>query len=490
MRKSEPNGPSLLLSSMLLPEFSDGGYRVGLFDVSVAEEGGSAVYTASLRITRQEHALLLREFSRLESRNPAPPELPNNLGELIAWLTAYTAPGLAAPSGRAVELAELLSYEYVGLSRLMPLIKDGKVDEVYLDSPREMPYGDHREFGRCVFPVQLAPRELEAIRTHAEIYGGESASLRTPSIKSELIVGELRMRVGIDVPPLSPAGMAFHVRKVGAAAPTLAYLVRNGTLAEATASYMVAMASCGVNLTIIGPSGSGKTTLLNALDMALDPSLRRIYVEDAIESLDLHRYGYRQTKLRVPPLEAGGEVPTSKQAEVLKALHRSPDLLILGEIQDEGHSRALFQALASGIVGLQTFHASGPEQAVRRWTELHGIKRSQLEDLGLIVTMRRPNPLSSRRVLERVSEIDGQGGVRDTCSGSAEPAFPVGSALARRVDQLRGKGALLRSYESARARLRRCVSMHADEPERFVLGFFGGVEDVCENTQHMRPSWR
>ena len=89
--------------------------------------------------------------------------------------------------------------------------------------------------------------------------------------------------------------------------------------------------------------------------------------------------------------------------------------MILGEIQSEEHSRAFFQALSAGIRGLQTFHSSSPEQAIRRWRELHGISKVNLLDLGIIVQMLRPQRLSPRRCVQGISVVTGG------LEGEAEP---------------------------------------------------------------------
>ena len=89
----------------------------------------------------------------------------------------------------------------------------------------------------------------------------------------------------------------------------------------------------------------------------------------------------------------------------MKALHRSPDMVILSEIQSEDHSRAFFQALASGARGLQTFHASTVEQAIRRWVNLHHISEQSLLDLGLMVQMARPDRLKQGRFVQRICQV-------------------------------------------------------------------------------------
>jgi type IV secretory pathway ATPase VirB11/archaellum biosynthesis ATPase len=227
------------------------------------------------------------------------------------------------------------------------------------------------------------------------------------------------------------------VRKLTSNVLTLADLVRMDVLSVEAGAFLLAALEAGVNVTIVGETGTGKTTLLNALDEGLDPRLRRIYVEDAVETKDLLERGYHQLKLRVDPFERGGETQRTKSAEITKILHRSPDLVILGEIQSEEHSRAFFQALSAGVRGLQTFHSSSPEQAIRRWLELHGVSKANLLDLGVVVQMFRPHKLSSRRHVQSISTVSGR-------PAAEEPKAEVDSLL-RRLYVRANEGALHRT---------------------------------------------
>ena len=91
-----------------------------------------------------------------------------------------------------------------------------------------------------------------------------------------------------------------------------------------------------------------------------------------------------------------------KSLEIVKTLHRSPDYLILGEIQTAEHSQALFQAIAAGLRAMQTCHSYSAASLVSRWTTGHDIEKSSIAMMDLIVTMVRPVPGESSR---RVSEI-------------------------------------------------------------------------------------
>lgn len=310
------------------------------------------------------------------------------------------------------ELAALGAMEFMRISRLYPFIFDANVQEVYLDSPSSALYIDHARVGRCETDVYLTEVELSALTTHAQTFSGYPLDYSNPSLKTELKVGNAHIRLSIDVHPLSVSGLSFDLRKLSGTTKSLTELILLGTLNESAAAFLITALRFGRNVTILGEPNTGKTTLLNALDFFLPKSIRRVYVEDAVETPDLLKYGYHQAKFKVDPYEFQGS-GRSKSVEIIKILHRSPNLLVLGEIQSEEHSKALFHALSSGIGGMQTFHARSPEQALRRWVTRHGIEAESLADLDIFVTMRRASPASSERWVYCISEVRTRNGGAD-----------------------------------------------------------------------------
>jgi len=392
--ESYPNG---LFRCEIRREEGDGGTKATLYDVVPV-------------LGAENLALLRAAVGRISERLSPEHVKPLTFTRLIEVLSQMAAHELSRirDLGMVRELSRLAAFEAVGLPTVFALSRDRNVQEFFLDSPNSTVYLDHAKYGRCESRIFLAERERRALETHMDTFKGYTLDYANPSLKNEFDVFGTRLRVSLDLDPLAVSGFSLDVRKLTSNVLTLHDLVAMDVLSVEAAAFLLASLEAGVNVTIVGDTGTGKTTLLNALDEALDRRLRRIYIEDAVESKDLLERGYHQMKLRVDPFERGGEAQRTKSAEITKILHRSPDMVILGEIQSEEHSRAFFQALSAGVRGLQTFHSSSPEQAIRRWLELHGISKANLLDLGIIVQMLRPQRLSSRRCVHSISTMSGR----------------------------------------------------------------------------------
>lgn len=332
---------------------------------------------------------------------------PLTLARLVEVLRSKAAELLATTTiqGDVADLAELAAYEAIGLSRMLALAKDEKVTEYFVDSDVSPIYLDHARAGRCETDIILTERERQAVATHLDTFGGYTADFVSPSLKNDLMMSGALLRVSLDLEPLSVNRFALDVRRLNLSTLDLKQLVGLGVLSPDAAGFLVGWLECGGNVTIVGETGTGKTTLLNALDEELDPRLRRVYIEDSVETKDLIQRGYHQMKLKVDPFDRGSLRSRTKGSEIVKALHRSPDLVILSEIQSEEHSRAFFHSLAAGTRGIQTFHATTVEQAVGRWVNVHHIPRESILDLGVVVQMIRPDRLGQGRFVQRICAV-------------------------------------------------------------------------------------
>jgi type IV secretory pathway ATPase VirB11/archaellum biosynthesis ATPase len=382
------------------------------FAYSVCEGRNGSLYSIQLLVPRKTLQKLREVVAKVsEDLDPATVE-PLTFRRLVEVLRQLAAKGLATSElgDRVKDISELVAYEAMGLSRVLALAKDQFVTEFYVDSDESTLYLDHSNVGRCETSIALTERERKAIETHIDTFKGYTLDYTTPSLKNDLEIADARLRISLDLEPISVNRFSLDVRRLSITSLSLPQLIGMNVICPEAAAFLVVWLELGGNVTIIGETGTGKTTLLNALDEALNPKLRRVYIEDAVETRDMLKRGYHQMKIKVDPFERNEDYVRTKGTEIVKVLHRSPDIVILSEIQSEEHSKAFFHALSAGIRGMQTFHASSIEQAVRRWTSVHGVPKQNILDLGLLVQMTRPDRLKPFRAVSRICEILGETG--------------------------------------------------------------------------------
>jgi type IV secretory pathway ATPase VirB11/archaellum biosynthesis ATPase len=301
-----------------------------------------------------------------------------------------------------MKLSEIIAHRRSILGSLMPLILDDLVEEIYLDRPGAPIYFDHQRYGRCItiltFQDSDTPRIVTLMRAESNLHLDRS----NPSLKMDLRVQDALLRFSVSIPPLSSDGLHLEIRRAKNVPFSILDLMENGTMTPEAAAILVFAVSCRFNITVTGGPGTGKTTLLNALDMATPKWWRKIYIEDAIESRQ--QGNHHQVRFRVDPVDEQ-KTKFSKSDEIIKSLHRSPDYLILGEIQTAEHSKALFQAITAGLHTIQTCHSKSASSLVSRWKLGHEIQDDSLALMDIIVTLNRSKPGESKRIVSEISEI-------------------------------------------------------------------------------------
>jgi pilus assembly protein CpaF len=303
-------------------------------------------------------------------------------------------------------LQEWMIYRIIGLESIMPLLLDDKIQEIYLDKPGTALYIDHQEYGRCITDIRLTKSELNRLKTRFCIEKDVALNRLNPSMKVEVKTNCFHIRATIDMPPLAADGLSMNIRKLRNKIWTLPELIRNNMLSLDAAAYLLFIMKRRNNFTIIGEPGSGKTTLANSIDLLTPPYWRKISVEDVIESIEQTTYNKFHTRYVVAPFETKDNLGTTKSKEIIKLLHRSPNWVYLGEIQTAEHSKALFEALSAGLIGIQTCHGRTIEMMLIRWINQHDIPLSSILSLDLLIEVvsHHDNWQIHRRV-SRITEL-------------------------------------------------------------------------------------
>ncbi len=288
------------------------------------------------------------------------------------------------------------------LSKLFPLLSDDLIEEIFLDSPHDEIYLNHRHYGRCRTNLRLNFHEIDRIKTLLRLYSGKRLDYMNPTIKLVLENKYFHCRFGLDVEPIQIHNFALDIRKLNKKIFTIQDLLKMSTLNSLIAAFLYFNVLRRRNITVTGETDTGKTTLINALDLLVPKGFRKIYVESVTESINQREFGKHQLKYKVDSVEDEFSSKFTKSTLIKTLLHRSPDLIYLGEILTKEEAHAMFHCLAAGLKGFQTIHANDIKSLINRFIYHFEIDKSCLSDLGLLILMKKD--LNERRIVT-IAEI-------------------------------------------------------------------------------------
>jgi len=278
---------------------------------------------------------------------------------------------------------------------------DDYVEEIFLDSPNENIYLNHQCFGRCRTKISFNLVEIERLKTFLRVYSHRRLDYSSPSNKLVIKNKFFYCRFAIDVSPIVLNEFALDIRKLNKNIMTIQDLLKNNTLNPEMAAFLYFNVLRRVNFTVTGETNTGKTTLINALDLMTPKEFRKIYVEDINESLDQIKYGRHQLRFRVNSVDEA-DYKFSKHNQIKTLLHRTPDIIYLGEILTIDEANAMFHCLAAGLKGFQTIHANDIESLINRFLFHFKIDKSCLSDLNIVILMKT---YPDQRKIASISEI-------------------------------------------------------------------------------------
>ncbi len=301
------------------------------------------------------------------------------------------------------KLSLYITIQYINLGKIFPLLIDDFIEEIFLDGPDGAIYLNHQRFGRCRSSILFNRDDIERIITLLRLYSGQKLDYSTPTLKCVIKNKYFYSRFSIDIKPINVADYSLDIRKLDKNILNVQDLLKFNTLSPDIASFLYFCILLRVNITVTGETDTGKTTLINALDFISPLEFRKIYVENIVESLDQFTFGKHQLKFHADALE-DNENGYTKSKHIKTLLHRTPDIIFLGEILTEEQSKALFHCLEAGLKGFQTIHSNSISSLLRRFLDTFHITKSQLDDLGLVILMSRDQE-RNRRIVSIV-EID------------------------------------------------------------------------------------
>jgi flagellar protein FlaI len=162
------------------------------------------------------------------------------------------------------------------------------------------------------------------------------------------------------------------------------------------------------SILVAGGVAAGKTTTLNCLSMFIRPEMKVVSVEDTAE-LNLPHENWIPSIVRTGFGHEGRRGAITLFDLLKTAVRQRPDYIIVGEVRGK-EAYTLFQAMATGHLGMCTIHAESMDAVLRRLeSEPMNIPKALLAMIDTVVVQFRTeiDGKPARRILS-VSEVIGQ----------------------------------------------------------------------------------
>lgn len=212
--------------------------------------------------------------------------------------------------------------------------------------------------------VVLSPDERMRVITIVADHVGEVVNAENPSFPAEL--PETGYRFHAVIPPESPAGPTFVIRRKANRIFGLDDYVARGTMTEAQRLAIVRAIEVRDNILVAGGTASGKTTLTNAILKEIGRVTGRVLtIEDTLE---LRIEADEVIQLRT--VRQGTDVRRSMQQLVRDSLRLTPDRIIVGEVRGPEVIDMLDGWNTGHPGGVATIHANSAAEALERIEDL------------------------------------------------------------------------------------------------------------------------
>jgi flagellar protein FlaI len=289
---------------------------------------------------------------------------------------------LKIPAEAVEKLMYYIVRDYIGYGKIDPLMRDHMIEDISADGVNIPIYVWHREYESLPTNiVYKSVEELDSFIVRLAFIAGKQISIASPLLDASLPDGSrIQMTYGSEI---TRRGSTFTIRRFRVDPLTISDLIAFKTLSAEMAAYFWYAIENRASVLVGGGVAAGKTTLLNCLSMFIKPEFKVVSVEDTAE-LNLPHENWIPSVAR-----AGSEKKHAGDVtlyDLLKAAVRQrPDYIIVGEVRgDEAYT--LFQAMATGHLGMCTIHAESVDSAIHRLeAEPMNIPRALLTMLDIIL---------------------------------------------------------------------------------------------------------
>jgi len=321
--------------------------------------------------------------------------------KVIQIIETYGTVNILAIEGSQIPLYSITPIQGgIGLGKISQLLEDDMLEEI-MHVPGKTIKVVHRKHGMCDTTLTLTPEDANNIVKKVADGVNKKIDFQNPLLDARLPDGS---RVNATVPPASPDGTTFTIRKFLKDPMTIVDLINTGTINSRLAAllwmWVEGLNYKPANILVAGGTASGKTTTLNVLAMFIPESKRMITIEDTAELRLNHEHWIRLEA--VPPTEKGKEVTMDMLLK--NTLRMRPDRIIVGEVRGE-EAKTMFTAMNTGHDGvLGTVHANTAMETITRLTNAPmNVPPVMLTALDIIIMQQKMS--IGERSVRRINEI-------------------------------------------------------------------------------------
>ncbi len=281
-----------------------------------------------------------------------------------------------------------ITRDFIGYGRIDPFMKDHLIEDISADGVNIPIYVWHRRYESLPTNIRFRDgNELNSFIVRLAYLAKKNVSIANPMLDASLPDGSrIQLTYGNEI---TKRGSTFTIRRFRADPLTISDLISFNTLSLDMAAYFWFVIENRISVLVAGGVASGKTTTLNCLSMFIKPEYKIVSVEDTAE-LNLPHENWIPSVVRSGFSPGQRGVSPINLFDLLKAAVRQrPDYIIVGEVRGE-EAYTLFQAMATGHLGMSTIHAESVEAAINRLeSEPMNVPRSFLSMIDVVMIQGR-----------------------------------------------------------------------------------------------------
>ena len=278
--------------------------------------------------------------------------------------------------------------DFVGYGKIDPLMKDHLIEDISADGVNIPIYVWHRIYESMPTNIVFKEEtELDSFIIRMAYLSRKNISIASPMLDASLPDGSrIQLTYGNEI---TRRGSTFTIRRFRVDPLTISDLIAFKTISPEMAAYLWYIIENRASVLVAGGVASGKTTMLNCLSMFIKPEMKIVSVEDTQE-LNLPHENWIPSVVRLGFGREDKRSGTITLFDLLKAAVRQrPDYIIVGEVRGE-EAYTLFQAMATGHLGMCTLHAESVEAAINRLeSEPMNIPKTLIAMTNVIMVMGR-----------------------------------------------------------------------------------------------------